>query len=304
MEVHQARAFLAVAEHLHFGHAAAALHMAQPPLSRLIRRLETDLGAELFERSTRHVALTAQGAALVEPARELVRLSESMAAVVRESLDGTTGRVTLGFAGGSVNDLVGDLARDVRARRPGIDLELHSAQFSHVGLERVLAGELDVVLGRWDHLPPAIDSRLVATERLLVALPEGHRLAAEPAVRAEDLADESWVVLPGGARGTLTNRMHTLALNSGFAPKNLQTAPDSWTIMVLVGARMGVSLTLSSVREHTPAPGVVFRPLAPEPDPVEVRMIWRRGDRSAALAAVVDISRTTLPDPAPSGGTP
>lgn len=297
MEVHQARAFLAVAEHLHFGHAAQSLHMAQPPLSRIIRRLETELGADLFDRSTRHVELSPQGAALVEPARELVRLSESMASIVRDSLDGSTGRVALGFAGGSVNDLVGDLAREVRSRRPGIDLELHSSQFSHVGLERVLAGDLDVVLGRWDHLPPAVDSRLVATEQLLVALPEGHRLAAENAVRAEDLADEAWIVLPGGARGTLTNRMHTLALNAGFAPRRLQTAPDSWTIMVLVGARMGVSLTLSSVREHTPAPGVVFRPLLPEPDPVEVRMIWRRDDANPALAAVVDISRETLPDP-------
>ncbi|GHD05240.1 LysR family transcriptional regulator [Zhihengliuella salsuginis] len=297
MEVHQARAFLAVAEHLHFGRAAQSLHMAQPPLSRMIRRMEAELGADLFDRSTRHVELSPQGAALVEPARELVRISESMASIVRDSLDGSTGRVALGFAGGSVNDLVGDLAREVRARRPGIDLELHSSQFSHVGLERVLAGNLDVVLGRWDHLPPAVDSRLVAKEQLLVALPEGHRLAAEDAVRAEDLADEAWIVLPGGARGTLTNRMHTLALNAGFAPRRLQTAPDSWTIMVLVGARMGVSLTLSSVREHTPAPGVAFRPLAPAPDPVQVRMIWRRDDANPALTAVVDISRETLPDP-------
>ncbi|WP_309081649.1 LysR family transcriptional regulator [Zhihengliuella sp.] len=297
MEVQQARAFLAVAEHLHFGRAALSLHMAQPPLSRLVRRLEAQLGADLFERSTRHVALTPQGTALLEPARELVRLSESMAGIVRESLDGSTGRVALGFAGGSVNDLVGDLARDVRARRPGIDLELHSAQFSHVGLERVLSGDLDLVLGRWDHLPPAVDSRLVATERLLVALPEGHRLAEHDAVRPADLAEEAWIVLPGGARGTLTNRMHTLALNAGFVPRKVQTAPDSWTIMVLVGARMGVSLTLSSVREHTPAPGVVFRPLTPEPDPVEVRMIWRRDSTDAALAAVVDLSRETLPTP-------
>lgn len=297
MEVHKAQAFLAVAEELHFGRAAQRLHMAQPPLSRLIRQLESELGAALFDRNTRHVALTPQGEALLEPARELVMLSQRMKDVVRRSQDGEIGRVRLGFAGASVNQAVGELARQVRRRHPGLSLELYSSQFSHLGLERVLDDSLDLLIGRWDFLPAGIDSRLIAIEELLIALPENHRLADREAVAAEDLAEEAWLVLPGGAGATLPNRLNTLAMNAGFVPRIVQVAPDSWTLIVLVGAEMGISLILSSVRDNVPSRGVVYRPLVAEQKPVEVRMIWRRGDGSPALRSVVELSRTVFPGP-------
>ncbi|MGW0889119.1 LysR family transcriptional regulator [Micrococcus luteus] len=96
MEIHQARAFLAVAEELHFGRAAARLRMAQPALSRLIKTLEKDLGASVFDRNTRHVALTPAGTALVEIARELVAVAERAQDTVRGAVTGETGLVVVG----------------------------------------------------------------------------------------------------------------------------------------------------------------------------------------------------------------
>lgn len=297
MEIQQARAFLVVAEELHFGRAAKRLHMAQPPLSRLIRQLEAELDGMLFERNTRHVKLTPQGEALIEPARELIMLAQRIKDVVRKSKEGEIGRARLGFAGASVNQAVGELARQIRRKRPGISLELHSSQFSHVGLEKVLDGSLDLVIGRWDFLPPGISSRLTALEELLIALPEHHPLAECDAVTAEDLADEAWIVLPGGAGATLPNRLNTLAVNAGFVPRIVQVAPDSWTLVVLVGAGVGISLILSSVRDNVPSRGVVYKPLKQEQKPVEVRLIWRRGDSNPAVQAVIEISETVLPVP-------
>jgi DNA-binding transcriptional LysR family regulator len=302
MEVHKAQAFLAVAEELHFGRAAKRLHMAQPPLSRLIRQLESELGATLFERNTRHVTLTPQGEALLEPARELVMLALRIKDVVRKSQAGETGRVRLGFAGASVNQAVGELARQVRRRRPGISLELYSSQFSYLGLEKVLDDSLDLVIGRWDFLPAEITSRLVALEELLIALPESHPLADRETVDVEDLAEEAWIVLPGGAGATLPNRLNTLAMNAGFVPRIVQVAPDSWTLVVLVGAGMGISLILSSVRDNVPSRGVVYKPLTQEQKPVEVRLIWRRGDVNPALQSIIEISETVFP--APEGPLP
>ncbi|MFI7483384.1 LysR family transcriptional regulator [Kocuria sp. M1R5S2] len=298
MEVNKAQAFLAVAEELHFGRAAKRLHMAQPPLSRLIRQIESELGATLFDRNTRHVTLTPQGEALIEPARELVMLARRIKDVVRKSQEGEIGRARLGFAGASANQAMGDLAREIRRRRPGISLELYSSQFSHVGLEKVLDGSLDLVIGRWDFLPAEVDSRLIALEELMIALPENHPLAERAAVDAEDLAEEAWIVLPGGAGATLPNRLNTLAMNAGFVPRIVQVAPDSWTLVVLVGAGMGISLILSSVRDNVPSRGVVYKPLAQEQKPVEVRLIWRRGNTDPALRSVIDISEAVLPSPA------
>lgn len=265
--------------------------MAQPPLSRLIRKIETELGAPLFERSTRGVSLTPQGEALVEPARELVMQSQRIKEIVQRTRGGMIGRVRLGYAGASVGHLVGPLARRVRQERPGIALELFSSQFSHRGLEKVLDGSLDLVIGRWDFLPAEVDSRVLAREELLVALPAGHRLAGQELVRVPDLAEERWIVLPGRSAATLPNRLNLLGVSGGFLPRVVQVAPDSSTLMLLVGAEMGIALTFSGVRDRVPAENVVFARLDPAPGEVEVRLVWRRGDQNPALAAVAALAQ-------------
>ncbi|MDS2172669.1 LysR family transcriptional regulator [Nesterenkonia sp. CL21] len=297
MEVHQAQAFIAVAEELHFGRAAARLRMAQPPLSRLIKQLERSLGAPLFERSTRHVKLTAAGRALLDPARHLVEASEAAERAVHSTLTGETGRVRVGFAGASINRKVGELARQVRTARPGLMLELYSSQFSHLGLERVLDGSLDLVIGRWDFLPAEVDSAVIALEEVMVVLPSAHPLASQSSVDMADLAEESWITLPGGLGAALPNRLNSLAMASGFVPRVAQTAPDSWTQVVLVGAQMGCGLSLDSVRDNVSSEGVLFSSIAGEDRPLEVRMIWRRTDDNPALHTVIEIAQDAFPDP-------
>tara|TARA_B100000949_G_scaffold147756_1_gene129771 strand:+ start:265 stop:1233 length:969 start_codon:yes stop_codon:yes gene_type:complete len=296
VEVNRARAFLAVAEELHFGRAAERLHMAQPPLSRLIRALEEELGAVLFERSPRRVALTAVGETIVEPARELVMQSERMKELVRRAQSGETGRVRLGFAGASVNSVVSELARSVRKNLPGVSLELSGSQLSHPGLERLRQGSLDAVIGRWDFLPKDVHSRAMATEELLVALPDDHRLAAATSVAAADIAAEPWVVLPGGSGATLSHRLHLLGMRGRFVPRIVETAVDSATQLLLVDAGIGIALTFSGVRQNIPAHAVVFRPIVPDLGSVEVRLAWRANDPNPALAAVIAVANGIFPD--------
>ncbi len=296
MEIRQARAFLALAEELHFGRAAGRLHVAQSALSRVIRALEDDLAAPLFVRSTRAVALTPQGAALVEPARELVTLAERMPEVVRRAGAGETGRVRLGFAGASVGHLVADLVKGARRERPGLVVELESAQFSHPGLERLRDRSLDAVIGRWDFLPRDIAARVVARESLLVALPTSHRLARRSELRPADLAEERWVVLPGGSGATLSNRLHLLGVQGRFVPRIVHTAPDSATELLLIDAGEGIGLTFSGVRDNLPARGVEFRPLAADLGAVAVRLAWRGEGTEPAVEALVQIAGRVFPE--------
>lgn len=299
MDVPQAHAFLAVAEELHFGRAAARLQMAQPPLSRQIKQLERHLGAELFLRSTRRVELTSAGAALVEPARRLLETSEDARRAVGSALAGETGSVRLGFAGASTHRAVGRLAQEVRRRRPGLHMEVLSSQFSHVGLERVLDSSLDLAIGRWDFIPEELDSMVIAREQVLVAIPSDHRHADEAGpIDIRLLRDDPWLSLPSGAAAALPNRLLSLGRDAGFSPRIVQTAPYSSTLLVLVAAGLGCALTLDSVRDNAAADGVAFRPPAGDNPQLEVRLLWRRDDPSPALHAVVGLADVALRTPA------
>ena len=301
MEVQQARAFIAVAEELHFGRAADRLRIAQPPLSRLIKKLEQALRADLFVRSTRHVELTPVGEALIEPARRLITSSEAARRTVQDTISGETGVVEFGFAGASVNESVGELARQVKRRFPRVKLELHSAQFSHLGLARIMDGTLDVVIGRWEFLPAEVTSIVVGVEETLLAVPATHPLATRSSISIQELAEESWIVLPSGFGAALQNRLRSLAMSAGFIPRVAHTAPDSWTLVALVGAEMGCALTLDSVRDNVKVENVVFLPINASNTSMDVQLIWNRTNNNPALRSVLETARRVFKDSDPAG---
>ncbi len=261
----------------------------------MIRALENELGAELFVRSPRSVSLTPIGEALVEPARELVMQSERMVHLVRRVQRGETGRVRLGFSGASVNSIVSKLVRDVHEDRPDLTIALQGAQLSQPGLERLKSGALDAVVGRWDVLPPEIDSCVVAREQLLLALPKHHRLTSQKSIAAMDVAQEPWIVLPGGSGATLSSRLHEFAQRGQFVPRIVETAADSATQLLMVDAGIGIALIFSGVKENVPVHAVAFRPPSPSLGEVEVRLAWRRNEVSPALAALIEIARASSP---------
>src|SRR5436309_11468403 len=124
MELRHLRAFLAVAEELHFGRAAARLQMAQPPLSQSVRRLERELGVELFRRNRRHVELTTAGSALVPEARRTLAAADRAVAVVSAVASGSSGRLTLGFVGSLAHGVLPLLVRELRRQAPEIEISL------------------------------------------------------------------------------------------------------------------------------------------------------------------------------------
>ena len=123
MELRDIEAFVAVAEELHFGRAAARLHISQPPLSNRIRQLEADLKVDLFIRSTRNVALTEAGQRLLDPARQVLNQLAIARAVADSIVTGEEGRVRVGFAGASSQRSLPMLSRAVRELHPGIELK-------------------------------------------------------------------------------------------------------------------------------------------------------------------------------------
>jgi DNA-binding transcriptional LysR family regulator len=290
MELQQLRIFLAVAEELHFGRAAERLHMAQPPVSRNVGNLEKELGVRLFDRNTRNVRLTAAGSALVESAREILAAADRVRDVVVSAEAGDRGRVEIAFAGASTYGLVGELARELRRRHPGVTPGLHSQNFAQPALDRVLSGEMDIGLGRWDFLPAGVESRVVQREGLVLAVPATHALAGEESVGMAQFSEEPFVTLPAHAGSVLRDRLHRLAHEAHFEPQIVQVAPDTWTALALVGAGVGSTLTLSSVQQNVTDPHVRFLPLRDRTLPVHLRMAWLPVNPNPVLGRVFAVA--------------
>lgn len=289
MDVGQLRAFLAVAEELHFGRAAERLHIAQPPLSRTIKVLERELGTLLFERSTRSVKLTSSGQALVGPAREVLDALRRAEESVRLAYDGETGLVRVAFAGVSTHPLVARLARAVHSQRPGIQLELSSQNFAQPAMKKLLQGESDIALGRWDVIPSEVSVQVVMKDALVVALPDTHLLAGVRRLSPAHLAGVPFVALPPHEGAVLPDRLRKIAQANGFVADVVQIAPDTQTALALVGAEVGGHLTLASVARNVSDPHVVFIPLDVSGDDVDLRVAWRRDDTDPALQAVLNL---------------
>jgi len=290
MDVEQLRSFLAVADELHFGRAAERLHVAQPPLSRTIKQLERELGTRLFDRNTRSVRLTSSGQALMDPAQEVLDALRRAETAVRSADHGEVGTVRIAFAGVSTHRLVARLARVVRSQRPGIQLELSSQNFAQPAMKRLLAGETDLALGRWDVVPAEISAQVVMPDSLVLAVPDTHPLAGARRLSIGQLASEGFVSLPPHEGSVLPDRLRRLAHANGFVADVVQVAPDTQTALALVSAEVGCHLTLASVAENVTDPHVVFIPLnesTPSLD-VHLRAAWRRADQNPALRAVLD----------------
>lgn len=287
MDVDQLRAFLAVAEELHFGRAAERLHVAQPPLSRTIKALEKQLGTTLFDRTTRSVKLTSSGLALVGPAQRVLDALRSAEDAVRLADGGETGSVRIAFAGVSTHRLVALLARVVRSRHPGIELDLSSQNFALPAMKKLVSGDTDLALGRWDVLPPEVDSTVVIPDRLVVAMADTHRLADARSLTVDQLSEDGFVSLPPHEGSVLPDRLRRLAQAHGFVPTIVQIAPDTQTALALVGAEVGCHLTLASVARNVSDPHVVFVPLDDVTTDVDMRAAWRRDNTNPALTVVL-----------------
>ncbi|GHE07003.1 LysR family transcriptional regulator [Klenkia taihuensis] len=299
MDLRDLQAFLAVAEELHFGRAAERLHMAQPPLSSRIRRMERETGLDLFERSTRSCRLTDAGERLLPAVRSALRGFDAVTETAQALAAGDLGRVRIGFAGASSQRSLPRLTSAVRRAHPGIELVLRSQTYVYSAFEMLTSGELDLAFVRLPVGRRGLSHRVVEVERLLCALPEGHRLAGQEAINLGDLVDDDFVALRDDQGSMLQARMISACVEAGFRPRIVQRAPDSSTVLALVAAGAGVTITLSSVSQAQTV-GLVYRPvIGLADDRMHAALAWRTDDDSPSLRAVLQVGLTALPTPDP-----
>ena len=286
---------MAVAERLHFGHAAQALHISQPPLSRAIRALEDELGVSLFARTRRRVELTAAGTRLLEDTRRLVAQLERTVQDVRAMASGERGRLRIGFVSLADYGVLPDLLRSYKAAHPQVQLALREMLSPEQALA-LAAGDLDFGL----LLPPVsgasrLEHIVVQRERFVVALPAKHRLAATKSkVSLRELAGEPFVTIPRGIAPRLYDIGTQLATQAGISLNVSQEAIQMQTVVSLVSSGLGAAIVPASVA-NLGRRGVVYRGLAERHPQLDLWLAWPRGALGSAGRDFVASARRLAP---------
>jgi len=295
MELRHLRYFIAVAEELHFGRAAQRLHMAQPPLSQQIRALEDAIGVRLFDRTQRSVALTAAGGLFLEEAYKTLAQAEHAVRVAQRASRGEIGRVRIGFVSSIAYGPFPTLLRAFRERSPGVALELHE-QTTTSQTEALLTGSVDLGLFRLDAESARVQRHVglqvepLRTEPFVVALPEAHPLAARSRIALADLKDEDFVLFPRASNPGLHDYLVLACRKAGFEMRVVQEADLMQTLVSLVAAGLGVTLTPASL-QSLQRMGAVYRPLEEPALESQIMAAWREDDASPVLAALLETLR-------------
>lgn len=286
------RQFVTLADELHFGRAAQRLNMTQPPLTQAIAHLEVVLGLKLFDRTKRSVKLTAAGAALVPEVQDLLTRAQALPAHARAAAGGEVGHLRLAFVSTVGFALLPQWVRAFRERYPKLALELIEAT-GDVQLQLLERGEIDAgfMLHAPSFVPPGLERVLIASEPLLLALPEYHPLASLQAPPLAKVLAEPLVIFPRRIVPSLYDAIFAMYHAAGRSPEVAQEAIQMQTIVNLVSAGLGLAWVPESVRQFQ-RPGVVYRtvpagkPSAKVPG-CETSLAWTRNNTNPVLERFV-----------------
>ncbi len=275
----QLQAFMALTEQRSFTRAAALCHLSQPAFSALIGQLETTLGLRLFDRSTRHVAPTAEGTEFEVAARRVLQEFDAALSGVSDHLARRRGRVSIALLPSLAAGWLPGVLRDYRAAHPGVEIEVADV-LSEPCVERVRSGQSDFALAAIRADTPELRAEPFCSDDFHLVCPAGHPLAALAEVRPRDVAAYPFVHMArsSSVRQYLDAALHPLQMQTLMEVDQLATA------MGMVRAGLGVSLMPALTLFHFAQPGLVTRPL---PWPGLKRRIYlvRRRERSLSLAA-------------------
>ncbi|GHH31272.1 LysR family transcriptional regulator [Streptomyces rubradiris] len=290
---HQLRLFLALAQELHFGRAAARLFMAQPTLSKQIRLLESKLGVILLDRTSRAVALTPAGRALIPEAQEAVRAMARLRQRAAEHSRQVRGHLVLGFiAGEAAMPYTHAILDELHRRQPCIQVELRALSFGNQ-FQALANGDVDAALLRHP-LPRSLRTIRLATEPRVACIPASDRLAAlqaERPVTLMDLADYLVVDMPTQAPRDWWDSWAVNPRPDGSSVEFGPVAENIEGLLHIIARAHAFSFLPAAARLLYPRPGIAYLDVADAP-PSTAALAWMPTNRDRpTLAALLDITR-------------
>jgi DNA-binding transcriptional LysR family regulator len=297
----QLESFVAVAEELHFGAAAERLNMTQPPLSRQIQLLEKELHAQLFDRTSRRVELTAAGRTLLPSARQILDLSIKTQLDVQRVATGDAGAVTIGYTAIAGQSALPRLLRRSASEQPGVSLLLREL-VSTDQMDGLVKGTVDIGLLRPIVARPGIKYRPVMQDRLVIALPAESPLLEEgESLPLQALSGEPLMMYSTSEARYFHDLVLRLFASAGAEPRITQYASQVPALLAFVEAGLGVTLVPASTRAFSP-PGVRFREIEGSHgtqtlNRVDLEVAWNENNTNPAVLKLLSLLDGNLDDP-------
>jgi DNA-binding transcriptional LysR family regulator len=289
IEIRHLRYFVAVADELHFGRAAQRLHIAQPPLSRQIQALETELGTQLFRRDRRRIQLSGAGRAFLPAARAALIEFDRALSVVRRAVATAVDQLRVGYGWSVTFEVLPAVAQTLRQRHPEIGLV--AQQMWNVDLvEALLAATIDVGVTRYPARVPQLAYETIRSEPVVVLVPSSHPLAARSPTPLASLATEQLIMFPRELAPEFYDELVGICHSAAFEPSVLSDSFHTAWDLDLLASGSGVALAPAGVTSNTPA-GVTIVQLAPPVPRLTMTVCWRRDAHSSALEAFVSTAR-------------
>jgi DNA-binding transcriptional LysR family regulator len=248
MELRHLRYFVAVAEELHFGRAAARLNIAQPPLSQQIQQLEKELAVTLFMRTRRSVALTDAGSAFLREARRTLAQAEQAVRAAQRAARGETGRIVVGFISSATYTVFTDILRSFAMRHPGVEVVLEEST-TEQQLRALAEGRIDIGFLRAPVEAAGLTVSTLVREPVIAAVPAFHPLARAQSIALKKLAAEAFISLPRRMLPGFHDYLSAACMRAGFVPRVAHEAHQLQTVISLVAAGMGVALVPASLQK-------------------------------------------------------
>jgi DNA-binding transcriptional LysR family regulator len=282
MELRHLRTIAAVARHGSFTKAGEDLHLAQSAISQQIRRLEAELGIQVFTRSSRSVELTAEGRLVLDYAHRVLHEVEGLHNELEELSGLLRGELKLGgMYPTGLYDLA-DVIADFHARHPGVAIHMVERTQDEL-LDKLRCDDLDAAFTAVDPdvLGEDFAASLIWEEEFVVALPVGHPLAHLEQVTLEQLAGEELVTYRENS--ALRLRLEKAMAKVGLEPRNAFICTEMGAVRALVSKGLGVAVLPRSIADE-PGPAITFRPVGPELLTWPVALVWRAGRRQPPAA--------------------
>src|SRR5246127_5435806 len=300
LELRHLRYFIAVAEELHFSRAAERLHIAQPPLSQQIRKLEQYIGHPLFTRNSRTVALTQAGEALLERSRYLIRRLDDDLDTVRRVGRGEIGTLTVGFIGSAMLTALPALIGSYRKRFVKGDLRLRELTTSSL-VDAIRQGAVDLGFLRDAGPTEGLIVENVLTERFVVAVAKKHPLASRQKISLVELKGEPLILFARELGPLAWDKTIALCETSGFRPTIVQDAPEWLTVLRLVSSGLGFSIAPACVATIQ-TPGVICRELTKCPISTNIELARRSDHLNPIMEAFLAQARKMFGNDAKQNG--